>query len=129
LCINIRKKTTSVVTPKDKIVGSFGVGLGDIRTMVELSKWYLYSAGEISKVIGLKELKRIATFLIFGLISHPFYHFHSTNRYRIYNTSGNHSFHWRHAVDFFGILGEHFSQVYELTRQQPLYIINKKIGF
>jgi helicase len=42
-------------TPEDKIVSHFGIGPGDIRTLVELSEWLLYSAGEIGKVFDLKE--------------------------------------------------------------------------
>lgn len=40
---------------EDSIVGHFGVGPGDIHTMVELSDWLLYSASEIAKVFGLKK--------------------------------------------------------------------------
>ncbi|MFN3532897.1 MAG: DEAD/DEAH box helicase [Candidatus Brocadia sp.] len=49
--------------PEDKIVGHFSVGPGDIRTMVELSDWLLYSAGEICKVFGLKEDEKLLSFL------------------------------------------------------------------
>ncbi|MCF6155094.1 MAG: hypothetical protein E3K36_07540 [Candidatus Brocadia sp.] len=49
--------------PEDTIVGHFGVGPGDIRTLVELSDWLLYSAGEISKVFGLKEAEKLLSFL------------------------------------------------------------------
>ncbi|MEW6162153.1 MAG: DEAD/DEAH box helicase [Nitrospirota bacterium] len=41
-------------TPEDRIVGHFGVGPGDLRTLVELSDWLLYSAGEIARVFSLK---------------------------------------------------------------------------
>ncbi|MCF6154211.1 MAG: DEAD/DEAH box helicase [Candidatus Brocadia sp.] len=50
-------------TPEDKVVGQFGVGPGDIRTLIELSDWLLYSAGEISKVFGLKEVEKPLSFL------------------------------------------------------------------
>jgi len=30
---------------------------------------------------------------------------------------------------FLGIIGEYLSRVYEETKQRPLYIISKKIGF
>ena len=49
--------------PEDKIVGHFGVGPGDIRTLVDISDWLLYSAGEISKVFGLKEAEKPLSFL------------------------------------------------------------------
>lgn len=50
-------------TPEDKVVGHFGVGPGDLRTLVALSDWLLYSAGEISKVFGLKEVEKPLSFL------------------------------------------------------------------
>lgn len=50
-------------TPEDTLVGHFGVGPGDIRMLVELSDWLLYSAGEISKVFGLKETEKLLSFL------------------------------------------------------------------
>lgn len=50
-------------TPEDKVVGHFGVGPGDLRTLVELSDWLLYSAGEIGKVFGLKEVEKPLSFL------------------------------------------------------------------
>lgn len=42
-------------TPEDKLAGHFGVGPGDIHTLVELSEWLLYSAGEISRIFGLRD--------------------------------------------------------------------------
>jgi len=42
-------------TPEDKIVGEFGIGPGDLRTLVELSGWLLYSASEIAKLFRMKE--------------------------------------------------------------------------
>lgn len=50
-------------TPEDTLVGHFGVGPGDIRMLIELSDWLLYSAGEISKVFGLKEVEKPLSFL------------------------------------------------------------------
>lgn len=50
-------------SPEDKIVDRFGVGPGDIRTMVELSDWLLYSAGEIGTVFGLKEAVKVLSLL------------------------------------------------------------------
>ncbi len=42
-------------TPEDGIVGHFDIGPGDLRALVELADWLLYSASEIAKVFGLKE--------------------------------------------------------------------------
>ncbi|MEW6569819.1 MAG: DEAD/DEAH box helicase [Nitrospirota bacterium] len=47
--------------PEDKIVGHFGIGPGDVRTIIELSDWLLYSASEIAKIFRLKdEVKKIS---------------------------------------------------------------------
>ncbi len=54
-------KTASVLMqwilemPEEKIVNHFGIGPGDLRTIVELADWLLYSSREIARVIGLKE--------------------------------------------------------------------------
>jgi len=54
-------KTTSTLmqwileTPEDKIVGHFSIGPGDLRTLVELSDWLLYSASEIARIFNLRE--------------------------------------------------------------------------
>lgn len=45
-------------TPEDKIVSHFGIGPGDLRTLIELSDWLLYSASEISKIFGLREIEK-----------------------------------------------------------------------
>lgn len=50
-------------SPEDKIVERFGVGPGDIRTMVDLSDWLLYSAGEIGTVFDLKEAVKALSLL------------------------------------------------------------------
>lgn len=50
-------------SPEDKIAEQFGVGPGDIHTMVELSDWLLYSAGEIGTVFGLKEAVKALSLL------------------------------------------------------------------
>lgn len=50
-------------TPEDKIVSHFGIGPGDLRTLIELSDWLLYSASEIGKVFGLKEIEKILSVL------------------------------------------------------------------
>lgn len=42
-------------TPEDKLVGHFGIGPGDLRTLVELADWLLYAAAEIAEVFKLKE--------------------------------------------------------------------------
>lgn len=42
-------------TPEDKMVGLFGIGPGDLRTLVELSDWLLYSSSEIAKIFNVKE--------------------------------------------------------------------------
>ena len=53
-------KTASVLMqwilemPEEKIVNRFGIGPGDLRTLVELADWLLYSSREIARVIGLK---------------------------------------------------------------------------
>lgn len=41
--------------PEDKITSHFTIGPGDLRSLVELSNWLIYSAGEIGRVFGLKE--------------------------------------------------------------------------
>jgi helicase len=42
-------------TPEDKIVGQFGIGPGDLRSLIELADWLLYAAAEIAKVFKLSE--------------------------------------------------------------------------
>ncbi len=57
-------KTASVLMqwilelPEDRITTHFGIGPGDLRTLVELSDWLLYSSYEISKLFGLKEAQK-----------------------------------------------------------------------
>ncbi len=57
-------KTASVLmqwideTHEDKIVSHFGIGPGDLRTLVELSDWLLYSSVEVGKVFGLKDVQK-----------------------------------------------------------------------
>ena len=41
---------------EENITEHFGVGPGDIRTMVELSDWLLYAAAEIGKIFALKDV-------------------------------------------------------------------------
>ncbi len=54
-------KTASVLMqwilemPEEKIVNHFGIGPGDLRTIVELADWLLYSSREIARVTGFKE--------------------------------------------------------------------------
>ncbi len=54
-------KTASVLTewideiPEDNIVGRFGIGPGDLRTLVDLADWLLYSASEIARLFKIKE--------------------------------------------------------------------------
>jgi len=43
--------------PEEKIVSHFGIGPGDLRTMIDLSDWLLYSATEIGKVFGLEDIE------------------------------------------------------------------------
>jgi len=50
-------------SPEDKLVERFGVGPGDIHTLVDLSDWLLYSAGEIGAVFGLKEAVKALSLL------------------------------------------------------------------
>ena len=45
-------------THEDEIVSRFGIGPGDLRTMVELSDWLLYSSAEIGRVFGLKDAEK-----------------------------------------------------------------------
>jgi helicase len=45
-------------THEDKIVSHFGIGPGDLRTIVELSDWLLYSSSEIGKAFGLKDAEK-----------------------------------------------------------------------
>ncbi len=40
--------------PEDKIVTHFGIGPGDLRTLVELADWLLYAASELSKIFRTK---------------------------------------------------------------------------
>ncbi len=53
-------KTASVLMqwilemPEEKILNHFGIGPGDLRTLVELADWLLYCAREIARVSGLK---------------------------------------------------------------------------
>ncbi len=60
-------KTASVLmqwileSHEDKITGHFGIGPGDLRTLVDLADWLLYSSGELSKVFGLRgEMKAVS---------------------------------------------------------------------
>ncbi|MDA8090325.1 MAG: helix-hairpin-helix domain-containing protein, partial [Nitrospiraceae bacterium] len=54
-------KTASVLMqwilemPEEKIVNHFGIGPGDLRTLVELADWLLYSSREIARIAGFKE--------------------------------------------------------------------------
>jgi helicase len=50
-------------TPEDKILTHFGIGPGDLRSLIELTDWLLYSTAEIAKVFGLKELSKITASL------------------------------------------------------------------
>lgn len=58
-------KTTSALmqwileATEDKIVGHFGIGPGDLRTLVELSDWLLYSTSEIARIFNMKETVKI----------------------------------------------------------------------
>lgn len=60
-------KTSSVLMqwilemPEDSIVGHFGIGPGDLHTLVDLCDWLLYSASEIGRVLHMEDaLKTIA---------------------------------------------------------------------
>jgi helicase len=54
-------KTASVLmqwimeTTEDRIVSHFGIGPGDLHTLVDLTDWLLYSAAEIGKIFDLKD--------------------------------------------------------------------------
>lgn len=62
-------KTASVLMqwilemPEDNITGHFGIGPGDLHTLVELSNWLLYSAAEIGKIFNLKDAVKSLSFL------------------------------------------------------------------
>ncbi len=45
-----------VEIPEDDIVGHFGIGPGDLRTVTELSDWLLYAASEIAKLFKIPEM-------------------------------------------------------------------------
>ena len=45
-------------TPEEEIVKHFGIGPGDLRTLLELADWLLYSASEISRVLKLRRVAR-----------------------------------------------------------------------
>jgi helicase len=42
--------------PEDTVIGRFGIGPGDLRTLVDLSDWLLYSASEIARLFRMKEV-------------------------------------------------------------------------
>jgi len=44
--------------PEEEIVKHFGIGPGDLRTLLELADWLLYSASEISRVFKLRGVSR-----------------------------------------------------------------------
>jgi len=50
-------------TPEDKILTHFGIGPGDLRSLIELTDWLLYSSGEIAKIFGLKEIAKMVSAL------------------------------------------------------------------
>jgi helicase len=58
-------KTASILmqwileSPEEKITSHFDIGPGDLRTIIELSDWLLYSTSEIGKVFGLKDLENL----------------------------------------------------------------------
>jgi helicase len=45
-------------TPEDAIVGRYGIGPGDLRSLVDLADWLLYSASEIARLFHMKESVR-----------------------------------------------------------------------
>lgn len=45
-------------THEEKITSHFGIGPGDLRTLVELSDWLIYSSLEIGKVFGMMDVER-----------------------------------------------------------------------
>lgn len=49
--------------PEEKIVSHFGIGPGDLRTLIELYDWLLYATSEIGKVFGLKDLEKTLSVL------------------------------------------------------------------
>lgn len=57
--------------PEDKITSHFGIGPGDLRSLVELSNWLIYSSSEIGKVFGIKEevkdINRLRVRLSYGV--------------------------------------------------------------
>ncbi|MFN3395935.1 MAG: DEAD/DEAH box helicase [Thermodesulfovibrionales bacterium] len=45
-------------THEDKITSHFGIGPGDLRTLIELSDWLIYSSLEIGKVFNVTDIER-----------------------------------------------------------------------
>lgn len=45
-------------THEEKITSHFGIGPGDLRTLIELSDWLIYSSLEIGKVFNVTEIER-----------------------------------------------------------------------
>lgn len=45
-------------TPEDGIVGRFSIGPGDLHTLVQLSDWLLYAAGQVARIFGLAAAER-----------------------------------------------------------------------
>lgn len=43
---------------EEKITSHFGIGPGDLRTLIELSDWLIYSSLEIGKVFGIRDIDR-----------------------------------------------------------------------
>ncbi len=50
-------------SPEEKITTHFGIGPGDLRTMIELADWLLYSSLEIGKVFGIDDVGRALSIL------------------------------------------------------------------
>jgi len=50
-------------TPEDKILTHFGIGPGDLRSLIELADWLLYSSGEIAKVFEMKHIAKLVASL------------------------------------------------------------------
>jgi helicase len=56
---------------EDKITGHFGIGPGDLHTLVDLADWLLYAGAEVGKIFGLKEamggISRLRARVIYGV--------------------------------------------------------------
>lgn len=50
-------------TTEDGIVGRFGIGPGDLHTLVQLADWLLYASGQVARIFGLPAAERAVALL------------------------------------------------------------------